>query len=206
MSTTGLFRFNISKVTPVDMILFLTSFLVGFSYVHGRLPYELIKPDAELRELLLGIPQTKIVRVRYRSLNSKCEVVDDRSIDRFALDTAAAVYELGQAAREEGAAEVGHRGRVLPAYHLLRDDESPPLRGRDRSQQLSAIAGRGDSRGDPQALCSGNGDGRTACWLWPPSHGRTACYSFLRLCFYPITSTDKQVRRMSSRHFCISSS
>ncbi|CAL9151269.1 unnamed protein product, partial [Musa hybrid cultivar] len=31
------------------------------SYVHGRLPYELIKPDAELRELLLGIPQTKIL-------------------------------------------------------------------------------------------------------------------------------------------------
>ncbi|RRT47882.1 hypothetical protein B296_00035770 [Ensete ventricosum] len=33
------------------------------SYVHGRLPYELIKPDAELRELLLGIPQPKIVRL-----------------------------------------------------------------------------------------------------------------------------------------------
>ncbi|WOK92423.1 hypothetical protein Cni_G01114 [Canna indica] len=30
-------------------------------YVHGRLPYELIKPDAELRELLLSIPQHKIL-------------------------------------------------------------------------------------------------------------------------------------------------
>ncbi|CAL9050996.1 unnamed protein product [Musa banksii] len=31
------------------------------SFVHGRLPYELIRPDAGLRELLLSIPQPKIL-------------------------------------------------------------------------------------------------------------------------------------------------
>ncbi|KAH0467388.1 hypothetical protein IEQ34_004626 [Dendrobium chrysotoxum] len=31
------------------------------SFVHGLLPYEKIRPDSQLRELLLSIPQTKIV-------------------------------------------------------------------------------------------------------------------------------------------------
>ncbi|XP_074571591.1 uncharacterized protein C24B11.05-like [Curcuma longa] len=31
------------------------------SYVHGRLPYDLIEPDATLRELLLSVPQRKIL-------------------------------------------------------------------------------------------------------------------------------------------------
>ncbi|XP_020595057.1 uncharacterized protein C24B11.05-like [Phalaenopsis equestris] len=31
------------------------------SFVHGLLPYENIRPDSQLRELLLSIPQTKII-------------------------------------------------------------------------------------------------------------------------------------------------
>ncbi|KAK4755806.1 hypothetical protein SAY87_009563 [Trapa incisa] len=31
------------------------------SYVHGRLPYHLVKPDPQLRSLLLSIPQRKII-------------------------------------------------------------------------------------------------------------------------------------------------
>lgn len=32
-----------------------------FSYVHGKLPYELIKPDIQLRDLIRSIPQRKLV-------------------------------------------------------------------------------------------------------------------------------------------------
>lgn len=35
------------------------------AYVHGRLPYELLKPDPVLRNLLLSTPQQKIVRCPY---------------------------------------------------------------------------------------------------------------------------------------------
>ncbi|RWV99286.1 hypothetical protein BHE74_00008482 [Ensete ventricosum] len=31
------------------------------AYVHGRLPYETLKPDALLRNMLLSMPQRKIV-------------------------------------------------------------------------------------------------------------------------------------------------
>ncbi|KAG6469089.1 hypothetical protein ZIOFF_073787 [Zingiber officinale] len=102
------------------------------SYVHGRSPYDLIEPDATLRELLLSVPQRKIVPV----------------------------HELGPASRDEGAAEIGHRG-LLPTHHLFRDDEPAPIRGRD---QVFEVAG------DPQALCSRHGDGRAARRRRSPSH------------------------------------
>lgn len=38
------------------------------AYVHGRLPYELLKPDPVLRNLLLSMPQQKIVRLNFNSL------------------------------------------------------------------------------------------------------------------------------------------
>lgn len=42
------------------MILKLTLYVFN-SYVHGRLPYDNIKPDPVLRTLLLSLPLRKIV-------------------------------------------------------------------------------------------------------------------------------------------------
>ncbi|XP_055813506.1 uncharacterized protein LOC129882997 [Solanum dulcamara] len=68
--------FPVSKASPLRVELFKTygSSLAGLraigydidaddyhSYVHGRLPYDLIKPDAKLRSILRSINQRKII-------------------------------------------------------------------------------------------------------------------------------------------------
>ncbi|CAN4091343.1 unnamed protein product [Withania somnifera] len=68
--------FPVSKASALRVELFKTygSSLAGLraigydvdandyhSYVHGRLPYDLIKPDAQLRSILLSINQRKII-------------------------------------------------------------------------------------------------------------------------------------------------
>ena len=39
------------------------------SFVHGRLPYDLIKPDSQLRNLLRSITQRKIVSLNKKTQN-----------------------------------------------------------------------------------------------------------------------------------------
>ncbi|RZC51288.1 hypothetical protein C5167_019721 [Papaver somniferum] len=70
------FRYSSDKASSVRIELFKTygSTLAGLralgydidaddyhSYVHGKLPYELIKPDIQLRDLIRSIPQRKLV-------------------------------------------------------------------------------------------------------------------------------------------------
>lgn len=51
-------------------IIFFYSVLIFsmefFSFVHGRLPYENLKPDPVLRSLLLSLPIRKVVSVTSR--------------------------------------------------------------------------------------------------------------------------------------------
>lgn len=70
------FRYSSDKASSVRIELFKTygSTLAGLralgydidaddyhSYVHGKLPYELIKPDIQLRDLIRSIPQRKLI-------------------------------------------------------------------------------------------------------------------------------------------------
>ena len=59
MSTIGieiLLFFIFYLLLLIDLLIFLCN-----SYVHGRLPYENLKPDPQLRSLLLTLPLRKIV-------------------------------------------------------------------------------------------------------------------------------------------------
>lgn len=66
-------------------MVFLDDWTYGFgSFVHGRLPYQNLKPDPVLRNLLLSLPYRKIVSPspRYHALITSD--VDVCVIDRFA--------------------------------------------------------------------------------------------------------------------------
>ena len=55
MSTIGI-EILLFFIFYLPLIIFLCN-----SYVHGRLPYENLKPDPQLRSLLLTLPLRKIV-------------------------------------------------------------------------------------------------------------------------------------------------
>lgn len=59
-SITGIYMNSFNNITNYMMILKLTLYVFN-SYVHGRLPYDNIKPDPVLRTLLLSLPLRKIV-------------------------------------------------------------------------------------------------------------------------------------------------
>lgn len=62
MTTTGLWIRLITSLFRVSLILnSIWRYLWAVSFVHGRLPYEVIKPDSLLRSLLRSIPLRKVV-------------------------------------------------------------------------------------------------------------------------------------------------
>lgn len=64
---TRIKQYGAKHENTYDVVIFLQ--LLGYefdneefhAYVHGRLPYELLKPDPVLRNLLHSMPQQKIV-------------------------------------------------------------------------------------------------------------------------------------------------
>lgn len=61
-SITGIYIY-ISSINNITNHILILKFIVIVlsSYVHGRLPYDNIKPDPILRTLLLSVPLRKIV-------------------------------------------------------------------------------------------------------------------------------------------------
>lgn len=50
---------NLLKISDLNLLIYMN--LQCFSFVHGRLPYENLKPDPVLRSHLLSLPIRKVV-------------------------------------------------------------------------------------------------------------------------------------------------
>lgn len=95
--------------------------------MHGSLPYERIKPDLQLRSVLLSISQRKIVRKFPISFQNR--IRDEFrfvSLIRSSFFSLSDLHELGQNSRRKGS-EKARIGRLFRRYHLLRDSQSEPL-------------------------------------------------------------------------------
>jgi hypothetical protein len=93
--------------------------------VHGRLPYELIKPDIQLRNLLRSIKQRKIV-CSFSNINSinfillffLVYVSNSGNVSVFCLD----FYKFRQDSRAEGVGSIRDK-RLFRTNHMFRDFE-----------------------------------------------------------------------------------
>lgn len=104
-----------------------------FSFVHGRLPYENLKPDPVLRSLLMSLPYRKIVRI-YAYIDTVFELIKFKAVC-FTTDM---VFELfiflsiitdfhkcGQDPCCKSSEQARFR-RLLRGCYLLRDTEPDP--------------------------------------------------------------------------------
>ncbi|KAL4018552.1 hypothetical protein IC575_022150 [Cucumis melo] len=53
------------------------------AYVHGALPYDSLNPDPVLRNLLLSLPQRKIVSKPHTQLNPSSHIIYISQLDSF---------------------------------------------------------------------------------------------------------------------------
>lgn len=132
------------------------------SFVHGRLPYDRIKPDPQLRNLIRSISQRKIVSPQIEARNDNYnQIFRPNETNSFVI--AADFYEFGPEPRGDGVGSPGVE-RLLRTDHMLRDDEPEAI----RVDPARGVPGGSEAVDGGHADCDRSGGGRSS------SNGTTA--------------------------------